>query len=71
MMVDAVISEGGEEVSSEHAGKDEGDDDGEDDSKTNRANAGSEVGACVLNLVDNVECPGWRRYRRRRTRWLQ
>jgi hypothetical protein len=55
-VVYAVISEGAEEVSSEHAGKDESDDDGENDSKTNRVNAGSEVGACVLNLVDNVEC---------------
>ena len=51
-----VNSESGEEVASEHACKDDSDNDAKGDSKANRINTSFEVGASVLNLVDDVKC---------------
>jgi len=50
-----VTGDGGEEVSSQHASKNEGDDPRKEDRATDGGEAGHEIGTCFIDLVDGVD----------------
>jgi hypothetical protein len=52
---DALVRQGGEEVSAEETGEDEGDDPGEKDSDADGGEASPEVGAGFADLIDGIE----------------